>query len=359
LANALYFLSELQEKRGELTAASDSINRAVALAEELKDPKLLLRTYMDRGNIYVTFSYQCDYKAAFKVCYGYLDLAKADYERAIKISQGLGYQGLVNFAQLLERVEARRKLVKLREESIKRNAELPVFQPRTAKDVLVHERFVLGNPKIPPELAQLYRETRAKAEATGQRPSLDARHVAIEGDLLHFEGKTNEALPAYLKAVDLLEQNRGRLQEEEARSAYMEDKIDIYYKPIPILLDQRHYAEAFDLLERSRSRAMADMLATRDLELSSSQGRELYAQYRDLKAEIAQLKKNPFPPPEPIRLSGFCPGPQPGKPDCRKGKEASRPGGKDRPRGATAQRFAGGQAGILERIAGIHAGGRL
>jgi len=44
------------------------------------------------------------------------------------------------------------------------------------------------------------------------------------------------------------------------------------------LLDRRRYSEAFDLMERSRSRVMSDLLATNSLALSSSQERSLYGE---------------------------------------------------------------------------------
>ena len=316
LANALDYLAQVQEKRGELTAASDTINRAAAVAEKLKDPKLLLFIYMDRGEIYLKFAAQCDYKAAFRVCYDYLDQSKADYTRFLKIAQDLGYQGLVKYGQeALEHIESRRALLKHHEGFLSKfytdNEKL--FQPQGPKDVLVNERFVPALPKLPPQVQELIQQSkqgRTLAEATGQRPSQNPSRVALEGDFLRHEGKPDEALSAYLKAVELLERDRGRLRDEEARGSYMEDKIDIYYKPIPFLLEQRRYAEAFDLLERSRSRVMADLLATRDLEIQSDQGRELYAQYRDLKADIARLQKDlhrrrsqPGRPPDPAEIA--------------------------------------------------------
>ncbi len=52
-------------------------------------------------------------------------------------------------------------------------------------------------------------------------------------------------------------------------------------------LQRRRYAEAFELLERSRARVMADLLASRRLVLSQPEDRVLYAESLRLRSEIA------------------------------------------------------------------------
>ena len=81
----------------------------------------------------------------------------------------------------------------------------------------------------------------------------------------------------YLRAADLLEEDRGFLFDESARGAYVEDKVEFYNTAILHLLDRRRVQEAFDLMERSRSRVMADLIATKDIALSSPRERLLYA----------------------------------------------------------------------------------
>ena len=53
------------------------------------------------------------------------------------------------------------------------------------------------------------------------------------------------------------------------------------------LLERRRYAEAFEMLERSRSRAMADLIASRKLALARPEEQKLFGETMALRARIA------------------------------------------------------------------------
>ena len=74
----------------------------------------------------------------------------------------------------------------------------------------------------------------------------------------------------------------------------MENKLSCYYRPALILLQAKRYPEAFAVFERSRSRAMADLLASRPLTLSNDQERALYSQQQSLKTNIAAQQSKLF-----------------------------------------------------------------
>jgi tetratricopeptide (TPR) repeat protein len=114
---------------------------------------------------------------------------------------------------------------------------------------------------------------------------LNPADLCIEGQYEEMIGNNDAALKAYLQADDLLEKDRRKLGDEQARGAFMEDKLSCYYRPALILLQARRYSEAFAIFERSRSRAMADLLASRPLTLGSEQERALYSQLQSLKAQ--------------------------------------------------------------------------
>jgi CHAT domain-containing protein len=61
-----------------------------------------------------------------------------------------------------------------------------------------------------------------------------------------------------------------------------------------LLLQQKLYAEAFALFEQSRSRAMADMLASAPLNLSNPQERQLLSELQSQRAAIAALQEKLF-----------------------------------------------------------------
>ena len=120
---------------------------------------------------------------------------------------------------------------------------------------------------------------------------LDPSDLYNQGLLAEMKGDPDEALAKYLQAVDLLEKDRRNLRDETARGAFMEDKITYYYYPALILLDQKRYPEAFALLERSRSRAMADLLASRPLTLGTAPERTLFSQLETARTNIAALQE--------------------------------------------------------------------
>jgi hypothetical protein len=60
------------------------------------------------------------------------------------------------------------------------------------------------------------------------------------------------------------------------------------------LLDRKQYLEAFELFERSRSRAMADLLASRPLTLGTTQERILFSQLQTAKINIAAQQEKLF-----------------------------------------------------------------
>jgi CHAT domain-containing protein len=78
------------------------------------------------------------------------------------------------------------------------------------------------------------------------------------------------------------------------RGTFLEDKIEIYYKPILHLLERRRLPEAFELLERSRARGMADLLASKPIALSKPKDQELYAESLRLRTGIARLQQELF-----------------------------------------------------------------
>jgi hypothetical protein len=102
------------------------------------------------------------------------------------------------------------------------------------------------------------------------------------------------ALTSFRKAAELLEQDWRQLRDEKDRGTFLYDKIGIYYAAILELLEQHFYAEAFELMERSRSRAMADMIASHQLSLARTNEQQLYAESVRLRAAIAAKQAELF-----------------------------------------------------------------
>jgi CHAT domain-containing protein/tetratricopeptide (TPR) repeat protein len=318
LSNSLDQLAFIQSHRGDLVAAAETRTRALAMAEAMHDDLRLFYGHDGRAGVYEDLGAQwCDYRGALELCDEALKLARADYERALELARKLGYRGLAQMTEeSLQRVKQRRDLAEQRrdlEDSLRR-VERELMERRESADkdrqvpavaevmhdnlrlfygpdgrVLVHERFTLGRLDLPAEVVKQTQEVVefAPGEAYAWR-------FHLEASLLEAQGDNDAALAAYLKAIELLEADRSTLREDQNRGTFLKDKISLYYRPILHLLERRRLGEAFNLLERSRSRALADLLASKPLTLERSKDRELYAELRQIEVTVTLRQRELF-----------------------------------------------------------------
>lgn len=83
------------------------------------------------------------------------------------------------------------------------------------------------------------------------------------GRIAEAEGDRNGAIDFYRRAVEVIEQQRATLNSEASKIGFVGDKQAAYKRLVALLVDAQRYAEAFDFLERSKSRALVDMLASK------------------------------------------------------------------------------------------------
>ncbi len=83
------------------------------------------------------------------------------------------------------------------------------------------------------------------------------------GRIAEKEGDLKGAIGYYRRAVDVIEQQRSTLNTEASKIGFVGDKQGVYRKLIAALVQAQQLPEAFDYLERSKSRALVDMLASK------------------------------------------------------------------------------------------------
>ncbi|WP_319573916.1 CHAT domain-containing protein [uncultured Desulfobacter sp.] len=278
-------LAQIQLTQGDYIGAADSISRAFYVQDAIKDDKLLYYGYLDRADVYQKFAEKCDYQRDFNPCLDAVDRARRDYQAALALARKLQWAGLAGQTQkFIQRLEIRKQMIQRQQSMHKLMIESRIFSPRNADDVGVSEHFTAGkNPHLTGLFAWLENQG-------GMPPLTDARGAYIKGLLNESAGNSDEALEWYLRATDLLEEDRGFLFDESARGAYVEDKVEFYNTAILHLLDQRRMQDAFNLMERSRSRVMSDLIATKDIAMSSPRERLLYADRLQLHGRIAQIQ---------------------------------------------------------------------
>lgn len=83
------------------------------------------------------------------------------------------------------------------------------------------------------------------------------------GRISEAEGTLKEAITYYRQAIDIIEQQRSTINTEASKIGFVGDKQAVYRHLIAALFNDRQYSSALEYIERSKSRALVDMLATK------------------------------------------------------------------------------------------------
>jgi tetratricopeptide (TPR) repeat protein len=232
------------------------------MSGEIDDKQQLYMGYVDRGNIYYQLALKCDYERTYQVCYDALELARADDEKALAITRELGYQFFSQlFEGVIKTVDDRKALIQRAQAEDKNVPEVKMFSPQKPGDVLVTEHFRSGgmdaaNLALAEGMNKQLDDFLTRMKQQGLMVvDLNPTDLYRQASLAEMKGNTDEALAKYLQAADLLEKDRRKLRDEQARSGFMEDKISSYYTPALILLERKNYPQAFALFERAHSGA--------------------------------------------------------------------------------------------------------
>jgi len=256
LALALNTLEGIQIDQGDLTAAAATINRELAVAARVRDPMAMVYALLGRQSVLYRQGSKCDYKVAFQACKQNLDQARADLKASIQILERLGYTYLITNTRMMEQAtEGELAMLSSREKlatSLQQSS--PAFSPKDASRVIVNEQFV--SPNTDKDFRILLQQSRQVLEEARLNNYLeeDAGMLYLRGNIKSFEGDAKAALDLYVQAVDMVERDRRKLRDERSRGAFSEGQLLYYNTAILEFLQRRQYAEAFGLLERSRSR---------------------------------------------------------------------------------------------------------
>jgi CHAT domain-containing protein len=83
------------------------------------------------------------------------------------------------------------------------------------------------------------------------------------GRIAEKEGKLDEAVAFYEKAVGVIEAQRSTINTEASKIGYVGNKQAVYHHLIAALFRQERHGKAFEYVERSKSRALVDLLASK------------------------------------------------------------------------------------------------
>lgn len=126
-------------------------------------------------------------------------------------------------------------------------------------------------------------------------PWLRARRSHVAGTLAEAEGNPGMALRHYRRSIRELESIRGRLGVDEFRVSFADQRAEVWGDLVELVLQRGGpdpVAEAFALVEQSRSRALVDLLAGRlqPESVSDPKAAKLLRELDTLRAEMNRLR---------------------------------------------------------------------
>lgn len=122
------------------------------------------------------------------------------------------------------------------------------------------------------------------------------------GQIAEKERNLTDAIEFYRQAVEVIERQRASINTEAYKIGYVGDKQKVYHRMISALFSSGQYAKAFEYVERSKSRALVDLLASKK-EFSVKEGneQEINATLKDLEAvEIGGTGQESIQAPQQI-----------------------------------------------------------
>ena len=296
LALALNTLEGIQIDQGDLTAAAATINRELAVAARDRDPMAMVYALLGRHKVLYRQGSKCDYKVAFQACKQNLDQSLADIKASIQILERLGYTYLVTNNRISEQATENQLAMLSSLEELATSLQQPAaaFSPKDASQVILNEQFI--SPNTDKDFRILMQQSQQVLEQARRNNYLeeDAGVLYSRGNIKSLEGDAKAALDLYVQAVDMVERDRRKLRDERSRGAFSEGQLLYYNTAILEFLQRRQYAEAFGLLERSRSRVFVDLLSSRRLDLRRPVEQQLYAEAMLLRTRIGDQQSQLF-----------------------------------------------------------------
>ncbi len=83
------------------------------------------------------------------------------------------------------------------------------------------------------------------------------------GRIAERDGKYKEAGDFYSRAVDVVERQRSTIHTESSKIGFVGDKQALYFNLVQVLCYEKQYEKAFEYVERAKSRALVDLLASK------------------------------------------------------------------------------------------------
>lgn len=166
-----------------------------------------------------------------------------------------------------------------------------------AREIFEQERLKSGALRSALHIGEIYRRwghiERAESMLKDVHAQADARELDeiagqaehLLGNIAEARGDLEEALSWYLQAIERLERMRALLGIEEVRISFVEGRLAVYEDAVWTCLTLKRREQALELTERSKSRALVDLLEAR----TAKEGNE--DQLHALRGQILWLRQ--------------------------------------------------------------------
>ena len=292
-ANALNALGHAQLVQGDTFAAVETAEREIAAASAAPNRLLLFYAYMSQVDAYGHAALLCRTMATHDPCAKSLDAARAATRQARAVAKELGYAGLAFMEQGADAMIG--AIQSEIDHLLPEMSPATAYHFKTAEDIANWSvELIVPKGKATKEqiatLDQALSRSRQFAKDAGMAPEYvyDPESLYEEGFLREQEGRHDEALDWFWKATQALERDRRTLSDDGSRSAFMAGRNNIYLATALQFLHHRRYAEAFDVIERSRSRVLTDLLASRPPQTQDNRGQALYSEVSALREQVGK-----------------------------------------------------------------------
>ncbi len=255
------------------------LKQAIALAEEADIKTELASSLNNMGLIYRQ-------RGEYVTSLEYFEKAK-DIDESLNSRWGLGYDYRnigMSLLKLGRLTEAEANFVRAEQTS----AEI--------KNAInwVKALLELGNVnrdlKKPDKALGYYEEAYTHAKKYGIK-EVQWRAAAGKASLLKDRGSQEEAFTWYANAVEIVEGMRASLKIDELRNTFQANKLDLYRDTISLLVNMVRTEDAFNYLERSRSRSFIDLLGNQKLTLKSEVDQQALEKISALSVRVDALKR--------------------------------------------------------------------
>ncbi|RMH37409.1 MAG: CHAT domain-containing protein [Nitrospirae bacterium] len=330
LATAFLYQANTAWFRGNYQKAFELLSVARTFAEDAKDLQLTIMITNTRGLLYWTLNDTDKALHHLKEAVTLAEQADIKTELASSLNNlGLVYRQRGEYATALTYFEQARHI----DEALKsrwglgydhRNIGMALFKLNKLQEA---EQHFLDAERISAEIKNVTNWVKALLELGNVNRALERFDSALtyyerayalaqrygirEVEWRAAQGKArllrstqpDEAFRWYATAVDVVESMRATLKIEELRNSFQSNKLDLYRETISLLVDMGRTDDAFNYLERSRSRSFIDLLGNQKLTLKSETDQRTLETIASLSQQLTALKRelasyDEAPPPD-------------------------------------------------------------